>query len=190
MIINLLYNQTEIEINFYDLNRTFDKLTNKKSEFFKIINSKNENEYIEKCNINSFYSIKNEMNLMKKNLINIKIIEKNIKKIIEYQKIYEKLIDIFNIRNFEKEKQKLLEEAEELSEKYKKIFINFVEGLKLNQISINFAKKQLKELKEQKEFDEIDENEKKIVVKELEKIILFNKDLIEDKKEEKLSFYY
>ena len=100
------------------------------------------------------------------------------------------MIDKFNIRTYENEIKKLIEEAEELSEKYKKIFINYVESLKLDKNSINFAKAKLKELKEQKELDELEENDKKIVVKELEKIILFNKDLIEDNKKEKLSYYY
>ena len=132
--------------------------------------------------IDSFYSIKNEINIIKKYLTNIKIIEKNINKIIDYyQKIYDILIDKFNIRTYENEIKKLIEEAEELSEKYKKIFINYVESLKLDKNSINFAKAKLKEL---------EENDKKIVVKELEKIILFNKDLIEDNKKEKLSYYY
>ena len=190
MIINLLNKQSEVEINISELNRTFEKLTNKYSEFYKIINS-NEDEYFKKCKNDSFYSIKNEINIIKKYLINIKIIEKNINKIIDYyQKIYDILIDKFNIRTYENEIKKLIEEAEELSEKYKKIFINYVESLKLDKNSINFAKAKLKELKEQKELDELEENDKKIVVKELEKIILFNKDLIVDNKKEKISYYY
>ena len=44
MIINLLNKQSEIEINILELNRIFEKLTNKNSEFYKIINS-NEDEY-------------------------------------------------------------------------------------------------------------------------------------------------
>ena len=64
MIINLLNKQSEIEINILELNRTFEKLTNKNSEFYKIINS-NEDEYFKKCKNDSFYSIKNEINIIK-----------------------------------------------------------------------------------------------------------------------------